>query len=197
MVQADVVLVSGRYVREVEQGLARNIIPDPADHDVADLITYRLERGLPPRPAVAVLTRTAAFNPAVAAGLSDRVIITHESQVAADTLQEWDTVGLESVHVGRDGKVEVDLLLAALAERRLTVVFSAAGPNVLAMLVPRLDALYLTLGAQLLGGQSYMTVLAGDELVPPLTFTLGSAYLDPHGPNGASQLFLRFDRIRP
>jgi riboflavin biosynthesis pyrimidine reductase len=196
MVQADVVLVSGRYVRDVEQGMARNIIPDPADQNAGDLIQYRLDRGLPARPAVAVLTRTASFDPAVAAALSDRVIITHGAQVEADSLQKWADAGLDSVHVGEGGDVGVDHLMAALAERGHAVVFSAAGPKVLAMLLPALDALYLTLGAQLLGGQSFMTLLASDELEPPLRFTLGTAYLDPNAPDGATQLFLRFNSIR-
>ncbi len=196
MVQADVVLVSGRYVRDVEHGLARNIIPDPGNQGAGDLIRYRLERGLPARPAVAVVTRTATFEPAVAAGLSDRVIITHGAQADADTLHKWADAELDSVHVGRGGDVDVDLLMAALAERGHTVVFSAAGPNVLAMLLPTLDALYLTLGAQLLGGQSFMTLLAGDELVPPLGFRLETAYLDSNGPDGTTQLFLRFNSIR-
>lgn len=196
MVQADVVLVSGRYVRDVEHGLAGNIIPDSADQDVGDLVRYRLAQGLPARPAVAVVTRSARFEPAVAAKLSDRVLIAHGSLADAETLQRWAAVGLESVHVGTDGDVDVDLLMAALDKRGHTVVFSAAGPNVLAMLVPRLDALYLTLGAQLLGGQSFMTLLAGDELVPPLKFTLESIYLDSEAANGASQLFLRFNSIR-
>lgn len=196
MVQADVVLVSGRYVRDVEHGLARNIIPDPANRDSGDLISYRLERGLPSRPAVAVITRTATFEPAVAAGLSDRVIIAHGARAEADTLKEWGEAGLDSVHVGKGGDVDVDLLMVALAERGHTMVFSAAGPNVLAILLPVLDALYLTLGAQLLGGESFLTLLAGDELVPPLRFTLETAYLDPNAPDGAAQLFLRFNSIR-
>lgn len=196
IVQADVVLVSGRYVRDIGQGLARNIIPGPADPDADDLIDYRLERGLPARPAVAVLTRSATFDPSVAAGLSDRVIITHGARPDTDTLKKWSDAGLDSAHVGRAGDVDVSLLMAALAERGHAVVFSAAGPSVLATLLPALDALYLTLGAQLLGGQSFMTLLAGDELVPPHGFTLETAYLDTNAPNGTTQLFLTFNSIR-
>jgi riboflavin biosynthesis pyrimidine reductase len=196
MVQADVVLVSGRYVRDVGRGSTRNVIPDPADHDAGELIDYRLERGLPARPAVAVVTRTGNFEPTVAAGLSDRVIITHGAQPDAATMQSWSDAGLDSVHVGAEGDVEVDLLMTALIERGHRLVFSAAGPKVLAMLIPALDALYLTLGAQLLGGQSFTTLLEGDELAPSLGFTLDTAYLDRHGPGGTTQLFLEFKRIR-
>jgi riboflavin biosynthesis pyrimidine reductase len=196
MVQADVVLVSGRYVRDVGRGSARNVIPDPADQDARDLISYRLERGLPARPAVAVVTRIGNFDPRAAAGLSDRVIIAHGAPVDAETLQSWTGAGMDSVHAGKHGEVDVDLLMTALIERGHTVVFSAAGPRVLAMLIPVLDSLYLTLGAQLLGGQSFMTLLDGDRLVPSLGFTVETVYLDRHAPAGTGQLFLEFKRMR-
>jgi len=192
MVQADVVLVSGRYVRDVARGAALSIIPDPGDSDAGDLITYRVERGLPARPAVAVVTRSGGFDATVAAGLSDRVLITYGAETDAETLRSWTDAGLEPVHVGTGGGVDVDRLMKALSERGHRIVFSAAGPKVLAMLVPALDALYLTLGAQLLGGQNFMTLLEGDELVPSRGFTIETAYLDRYGPGGTAQLFLEF-----
>jgi len=195
MVQADVVLVSGRYVRDVGRGAALNIIPDLADGDAGDLISYRVERGLPARPAVAVVTRSGGFDAAVAAGLSDRVLITYGAETDAETLRSWTDAGLDPVHVGMDGGVDVDRLMTALTERGHRIVFSAAGPKVLAMLVPALDALYLTLGAQLLGGQNFTTLLEGDELVPSRGFTIESAYLDRYGPGGTAQLFLEFQSV--
>jgi riboflavin biosynthesis pyrimidine reductase len=196
IVQADVVLVSGRYVRDVGRGVARNIIPDATDGIDGDLVRYRAERGLSPQPAVAIVTRSGGFDVAVASGLSDVVIVAHGAEVSAETLQSWTDAGLDAVLVGEDGDVEVSRLMTALTERGHRVVFSAAGPKVLAMLVPALDALYLTLGAQLLGGQSYMTLLEGDELLPSAGFTVETVYLDPHGPSGTTQLFLEFRRVR-
>jgi len=179
MVQADVVLVSGRYVRDVGRGAAMSIIPDPTDDGVGDLISYRTERGLPARPAVAVVTRSGGFDAAVAARLSDRVLVLHGAEADAETLRSWTDAGLDPAHVGTDGGVDVGRLMTALKEKGHRFVFSAAGPKVLAMLVPALDALYLTLGAQLLGGKNFMTLLEGDELVPSRGFTIETAYLDP------------------
>ena len=197
IVQADVVLVSGRYVRDVGRGVARNIIPDATDGIDGDLIRYRAERGLSSRPAVAIVTRSGGFDATVASGLSNEVVVAHGAEVGAETLQSWTDAGLGAVLVGENGDVEVSRLLAALTERGYKVVFSAAGPQVLAMLVPALDALYLTLGTQLLGGESYMTLLAGDDLVPSLGFTVETVYLDKNGPSGTTQLFLEFRRVRP
>lgn len=197
MVQADVVLVSGRYVRDVGRGVARNIIPDATDGIDGDLVRYRVERGLSPRPAVAIVTQRGGFDAAVASGLSDEVVVTYGAEVDAETLHSWTDAGLDAVLVGDNGDVEVSRLMAALTQSGYKVVFSAAGPKVLAMLVPALDALYLTLGAQLLGGRSYMTLLEGDDLLPTQGFTVETAYLDPHGPSGTTQLFLEFRRVRP
>jgi len=195
MVQADVVLVSGRYVRDVGRGAAMSIIPDPTDDGVGDLISYRTERGLPARPAVAVVTRSGGFDAAVAARLSDRVLVLHGAEADAETLRSWTDAGLDPAHVGTDGGVDVGRLMTALKEKGHRFVFSAAGPKVLAMLVPALDALYLTLGAQLLGGKNFMTLLEGDELVPSRGFTIETAYLDRYGPAGTSQLFLEFQSV--
>jgi riboflavin biosynthesis pyrimidine reductase len=99
MVQADVVLVSGRYVRDVARGSAKSIIPSPAEAKHDDLVRYRLERGLSPRPVVAVITTTGDFDPTTAAGLSDTVIITHGAPVDAETARSGADAGLDSAHV--------------------------------------------------------------------------------------------------
>ncbi len=192
MAQADVVVVSGRYVREVASGAASDILPDPARPGDDYLIRHRLERDLPPRPAVAIVTRSGGFDPATAAALSHDVVVACGDEVDDATRTAWEDHGLDTAAVGGAGTVEVDRLLAALADRGHRLVFSAAGPKVLAMLAPAVDALYLTLGAQLLGGRRFATLLDGGELVPPKRFDLRTAYLDPHGPDGSSQLFLEF-----
>ena len=114
----------------------------------------------------------------------------------AETKASLTDVGITVVTAGRNGRVAGDLLLAGLAEVGHNVVFSAAGPQVFHMLVPVLDALYVTLAGRLLGGRSFSTLLEGDELEVPPSFDLGSAYLDTQGPAGAVQLFLEFQRQR-
>jgi riboflavin biosynthesis pyrimidine reductase len=195
MVQADVVLVSGRYVRDVARGAAKRIIPDPADAEDDDLVRHRLERGLPPRPAVAVITTTGDFDPIAAAGLSDKVVVVHGAQVDANTSRSWADAGLASAFVGTDGRVDVALLMESLTALGYQLVFSAAGPKILAMLLPALDALYVTVGSQLLGGRSFMTLLDGDVLAPSKGFTIRSVYLDKHAPAGTDQLFIEFEAI--
>jgi riboflavin biosynthesis pyrimidine reductase len=195
MMQADAVLASGRYVRDKKVGgSVQSIIPSEDDASAADLFEWRRERGLPLRPALAIVTSKASFDPEVAASLADDVIAVLGEEPDAETSAALNDAGITPVTAGRDGRVAGDLLLAALADRELRVLFSAAGPQVFHTLIPVVDALYLTLAGRLLAGRSYSTLLEGDELEVPPNFELGSAYLDPEGPAGSVQLFLEFDR---
>jgi riboflavin biosynthesis pyrimidine reductase len=195
MMQADVVLASGRYVRDkTVGGSAQSIVPSADDQTVAHLLDFRRDLGLPARPALAIVTSKANFDPDVASGLADDVIAVLGEEPDAETKASLTDVGLTVVTAGRNGRVAGDLLLAGLAEVGHNVVFSAAGPQVFHMLVPVLDALYVTVAGRLLGGRSFSTLLEGDELEVPTSFDLGSAYLDTQGPAGAVQLFLEFQR---
>ncbi len=197
MMQADVVLASGRYVRDKKVGgSAQSIIPEADDSSVADLIEWRRDHGLPLRPALAIVTSKASFDPEVAAILADDVIAILGEEPDADTRAELEDQGLTVLAAGRDGRVTGDLLVEALGGLGHKIIFSAAGPQVFHTLIPVADALHLTLAGRLLGGRAYSTLLEGDELEVPPSFDLATAYLDPEGPGGAVQLFLEFTRER-
>jgi riboflavin biosynthesis pyrimidine reductase len=195
MMQADVVLASGRYVRDKKVGgTVQSIIPAADDPSVADLIDWRREQEIPLRPALAIVTSKAGFDPEVAASLADEVIAVLGEEPDADTMATLTDAGITVVTAGRNGRVAGDLLLSALADLGHHVLFSAAGPQVFHTLIPVLDTLYLTLAGRLLAGRAYSTLLEGDELEVPPSFDLASAYLDPEGPGGSVQLFLEFNR---
>jgi riboflavin biosynthesis pyrimidine reductase len=197
MMLSDVILASGRYVRDkAVGGSAQSIVPEADDPSVADLIEFRREAGLPLRPALAIVTSKASFDPVVAASLADDVIAVLGEEPDAETRATLEDLGLSVVAAGRNGRVTGELLVEALGELGHHVVFSAAGPQVFHTLIPVLDALYLTLAGRLLGGRAYSTLLEGDELEVPPSFDLASAYLDPEGPGGSVQLFLEFTRNR-
>jgi riboflavin biosynthesis pyrimidine reductase len=197
MMQADVVLASGRYVRDKKVGgSAQSIVPEADDASVADLIAWRRATGLALRPALAIVTSKASFDPEVAASLADDVIAVLGEEPDAETRATLEDQGLTVTAAGREGRVTGDLLVDVLGGLGHKVVFSAAGPQVFHTLIPVADALHLTLAGRLLGGRSYSTLLEGDELEVPPSFGLASAYLDPEGPAGAVQLFLEFTRDR-
>lgn len=194
LMQADVVLTSGRYVRDVADGSAGDLLPDPMDPGAADLFAFREELGLPPRPAVAIVSRRGTLDAHVAAGLSDEVVLVTAEEIDRGAATRFSGAGITVLTPRGNETVDAELLLESLLELGYRVVFSAAGPHLFHTLAPVIDALYLTTAARLLGGVDYATPIEGSEFEVPPSFTLASAYLDTEGPGGGSQLFLEFIR---
>ncbi len=177
--QADVLLVSGRYVRELAAGTAQADFALGEDAP-ADLLEFRRSLGLASRPAIAVLSASLELpiEPLERARRQRRVLVLtrrgastrHRRALAAAEVEVLDIAGREQA-VG---------LLAALAGRDLRYVYAVAGPGVLRTLVAadRLNRLYLTTVFRLLGGDAIATLLRGDALQPPTRFRLREAYLD-------------------
>lgn len=200
LVQADVVLSSGRYVRDIVEGSAQDLLPRPGG-PFDDLLAWRAERGLPPRPAVAILTASGRLDARAAAGLGDDVFVVTGQPLAPSVAGDLSAAGVGVVVTGGPGgEVGDDPLLVALEERGHRVVFSAAGPRVLHTIAARLDALFLTLATRLVGGRGFSTLLEGARLEVPPGFRVVSALLDTEAPDGANQLFLELVRhpfVRP
>ena len=98
---SDVVLASGRYVRDkAVGGSAQSIVPEADDQSVADLIAFRRELGLPLRPALAIVTSKASFDPEVASGLADDVIAVLGEEPDAETRATLEDHGLSVVAAG-------------------------------------------------------------------------------------------------
>ena len=62
VVQADVIISSGRYLRDYAEGHAQEILrTDDNDPLFAGLRQWRIERGLPPQPDIAVISASLDF----------------------------------------------------------------------------------------------------------------------------------------
>lgn len=96
------------------------------------------------------------------------------------------------------GNTRVDgrQLIAALAARRLALVYSIAGPAVMHTLLEArvLSRLYLTTVLRVLSGEHYATMAIGKPLDLPYDFKLAALYLDESGPNSVQQRLQVFDR---
>lgn len=191
--QADAVLVSGRYVRDLASGRAKSIFASASDPASADLVDYRRTLGLSDRPAAVVATRSGLIEPATARTLSETVYVAHGGGVAPDLIRSWEDLSLVPIDAG-DGGVDAPTLLSRLAALGHHTIFSAAGPSILNLAAASIDALYLTVAGALVGGLDYTTIFEAEELNPPIHFDLASAYLD-RGPD-RFQLFLELTAKR-
>mgnify|MGYP001320422015 CR=1 FL=1 len=195
--QADVLLVSGRYVRELAAGTAQAGFALSGDAP-ADLLAVRARLGLPPRPALAVLSASLDLPPApLAAARRERpVLILTGAGADGARRRLLEAHGCEVVVVGQS-RVQAAQLLPELAARNLRYVYAIAGPEVLRTLVVAgcLDRLYLTTVFRLLGGERFATLLTGEPLPAPAAFRLREAYLDQDGEAAPAQLIQVFERV--
>jgi riboflavin biosynthesis pyrimidine reductase len=191
--QADVVISSGRYLREWAAGRAQEIlrVDDPR---FADLRAWRQVRGLPPQPDIAIVSRSLAFPiPEVLTAGGRRVVFFTAADPDPARVAEIETRA-GKVFVAGDKGVNGGIMVERLTDLGYGTVYSAAGPRVLHLLLAGrvLDQLYLTHANRLLGGDPVATILEGPLLEPAVDLKIETIYLDPAGVDGLGQLFLSY-----
>lgn len=186
---ADAIIVSGRYARQLDAGSAQ--AEPPLEGDVPpELAAFRQRLGLPPQPALVVVSNSLDLPESLAERLHRRPVIVATSEHASpERARQLAATGIEVVRVGDDA-VEGKRLVAALAGRGHRLIYSIAGPAVMHTLLESgvLDALYLTTVLRALSGTDYATLASGTRLDPAHDFELEALYLDEHGPDGVQQL---------
>jgi riboflavin biosynthesis pyrimidine reductase len=195
-VQADLLITTGRYLREYAQGKAQELLRVYEDPAFQDLGKWRQEQGLRQYPDLAVISGSLDFPiPEVLTERGRKVIVatTESADPARKAQMERAT---ESVLIAGDSRVKGETLGRALAGEGYRSVYSTAGPKVLHLLLAGgvLDRLYLTITGRILGGERFATILEGPSLQPPTDFELRSAHYDPKAPDGVGQLLTMYAR---
>ena len=195
-VQADVVLSSGRYLRDYASGHAQEILRVYDDPQFADLAQWRVQHGLSPQPDIAVISASLDFPvpEALLAG-GRRVLIFTTEQADARRVQELEAQAGRVIFAG-ETSVTGDRLVQAMADLGYRAIYSASGPKVLHLLLTAgvLDRLYLTLANRLLGSDPFSTIVEGPLVAPAVGMRLQSITYDAAGLDGLGQLFLSYDR---
>lgn len=203
---ADVLVVSGQYVRGRPRVVSSQSFPVSATPDYADLHEWRAARGLAPQPAVVIVTASVELPPLdglVASGRS--VYVATGSATNARNVARVEAEGARMLFAGRGARIEGGRLVEALALEGYRNIAMISGGHVLATLVADgvLDRLYLTLACRLLGGLSFDSLLTGPTLAPAARFALAALHYEAGaGADGAirgsdadfEQLFAVFDR---
>lgn len=195
-VQADVVISSGRYLRDYAGGHTQEILQVYDDPQFADLARWRVQQGLAPQPDIAVISASLDFPiPAALLAGGRRVLIFTTEQADRGRVRQLEKSAGQVIAVGQ-ASVAGDRLVQALAGLGYQVIYSAAGPKVLHLLLAAgvLDRLYLTLANRLLGGQPFASFVEGPLLAPPVDMHLHTACFDAAGLDGLGQLFLSYQR---
>jgi riboflavin biosynthesis pyrimidine reductase len=195
-VQADVLITTGRYLREYAQGAAQEILQAYDDPAFSDLRAWRQERNLAPYPALAVISGSLQFPVPQALRGDDREVLVFTTERADKArLAALEQAGAQVIAAGEE-RVQGHLLAAALAARGKRVVYSTAGPKVHHLLLSAglIERLYLSYAPRALGGEPFATIVQGPLLEPPVDFRLLELHFDPHGLQGLGQLFAVYQR---
>jgi riboflavin biosynthesis pyrimidine reductase len=195
-VQADVLITSGRYLRDYVDGRAQEILRVYDDPQLTDLKGWRNKNGLKPLPDLAVISGSLDFPIPEVLAQSDRSILVYTTSKADPQRRETMEAQMGRVIVAGEESVEGQYLITSLSDLGYRMVYSATGPRVLHLLLAAgmLDRLYLTRTNRMLGGDPFSSIVEGRFLDPPVDFELVSAHYDPHALDGLGQLLSAYQR---
>lgn len=194
--RADALIVSAAFVRGLAEGRSDEKLPLGRDPAFDDLHAWRRERGMPPQPAVVILSRS--LDPRIAErckALKRPVYFAIGNEVARDDAEAVEASGAQILVAGTGRHVEGRALIDALGREGFRRIYSIAGPRVLHTLLKdrMLHRLYLTHFHRLLAGQSFDTLLEGETLDPPASFVPHALYYDYNTQGAAGQFFAAYD----
>jgi len=188
--QADLLITSARYFRQLESGDAQDTLPVGQHDAYSDLRQWRIEQGLTPQPAVAILSSSLNIPLAALQAYRDRSLFVVTGATAdQQRVGAIEAEGIRVLMAGPGNKVTGKGLLQCLTTEGFRSLYAIAGPQVLHTLTSAgvLNRLYLTVAHRLLGGREFDTLAWGESLHPPADFSLYQLYYDPHGPAGTGQ----------
>lgn len=196
--RADILISSGRYLRDLGSGTAQDVLPVSTDDAFSDIHEWRRTNGLAAQPAVLVLSTSLDFPPPARLIEQGReVMILTLDSADGERRQRHEAAGAEVIGCPAvNGGVDGQTIRSFVAERGFRTVYSVTGPDVLATLASAgaLDALFLTTVHRLLSGRHFASILRGEALDPAMDLGLSSLYLDSLAPDGVGQTFARYDR---
>jgi riboflavin biosynthesis pyrimidine reductase len=193
--QADIIISSGRYLRDWAEGRAQEILQTD-DPRFADLRAWRNSQGLAPQPDIAIISSSLKFPiPDVLKASGRKVVVFTTANPDPVRVAEIESqVG--KVIIAGDELVDGELLVQNLTALGYQAVYSAAGPKILHLLLSSgvLDRLYLTVASRLLGGQPFASILTGPLLEPVVDLQIRTLYFDPHALNNLGQLLISYNK---
>ncbi|MFN2160201.1 MAG: RibD family protein [Anaerolineales bacterium] len=197
-IQADVLITSGRYLRQYERGEVQEILTVFDEPRFADLMEWRRGKELSPRPDLVVISASLDFPiPASLTSSGRKVIVLTVESAEQNRIAELKKQSGE-VFIAGEQKVSGRKAVEILSGLGYKLIYNATGPKVLHLLLKdnMLDRLYLSFASRILGGDPYASIVEGDLLDPPQDFRLNSIYHDPQALNGLGQLFCSYNIVR-
>jgi len=193
--RADVLLTSGRYLRDLKAGQAQDILPLASGPGFADLHQWRARHAMTAQPDVAILSASLDFSiPPLFAEQGRQLTVLTTDGAPVEGAERLRAAGVRVMRVGGGNRVCGKAAVAGLNGLGYRRIYSVTGPYVFHSLAEAdvLDTLFLTWRHRIIGGTG-STFNSGPTLIPPVDMQLQSLYQDL-APGSAGQCFARFDR---
>lgn len=193
--RADVLITSGRYLRDLRLGTAQDVLPLSSKTPFADLLEWRVRNGYPRQPDVAVMSSSLDFQlPDALFRQGRHVTVLTSTSAGDDAVRRHERCGARVLRVSEGNMVRGDDAARGLGELGYRRAYSVTGPYVLHSLLSSgaLDALFLTQRHRIVSGEHYSTITEGPALAPPADLQLQWLYLDTATETAPGQQFARF-----
>lgn len=193
---AEMVVTTGRYIRELAAGAAQSSLPISDKPKFADLHEWRSNHGLAPQPDVAIVTDSLNLPIPDSLLQSERKIyVAVGAEANPAKLETFKDQGVQILKAGKDNRIEGRALVETLGQEGYGTIDMIAGGQLLrTLLADRVfTRLYLTQACRMLGGSSFDTLLKGQQFNSPADFELNSLFYDTGTDELKSQLFAVLD----
>lgn len=198
--QADCLITHGGYLRALAERRLGNILQIGLDDPHRDLAAWRRSADLAPQPAIVIASASLDFPmPDSITRHRQPCYIATGRQANPERIAYWQRRGFEILITGEGGMVEGTPLVQRLGAKGYRSIYLIAGPHMLDTVVRqgRLGLLFQTITHQLLGGESFRTLLPGPEMGVFGHLKLRALYYDPCSPSGTGQWFAQFQSLSP
>lgn len=195
--QADLIITSGRYLRDWAQGKAQEIL-QVDDPQFADLRHWREAHGLRPQADIAVISQSLDFPvPDILTAGGRKTTIFTTADPDPIRMREIEKHTGQVIIAGNRQSVNGEAMIGHMANLGYRTIYSASGPKILRMLLASnvLNRLYITHAHRILGGDPFASIVEGKQLEPAVNMKLNSLFLDATGLDGLGQLFSVYDCV--
>jgi len=193
--QADCLITHGGYLRALASGQLGNILQIGHREDSKDLAEWRRLHGLAAQPDLVIASSSLDFTlPGSLAEHQQNVIIATAENADHQRINLWRQHGYDITIAGKQ-MVNGDLLTDQLAQRGYKTIYLIAGPQMLATMIQnrKLQRLYLTVNNQLLGGETFHTLIPGSIQHTNHQLNMIEHYYDTMSSNGHSQFYTCYE----
>ena len=196
LAQADCLVTHGGYLRALAEQRLGDILQLSVTSDTRDLFEWRRHHHLSRYPAVVVASSSLDFPvPSSVKEHGQPFYIATGQAADHGRIAAWKRQGYEVIIAGKDKMVEGAPLVQKIRALGYKTLYLIAGPRMLDTMIRdgQLSRLYLTITHQVIGGESFHSLLPGPELGQSGYMRLQALYYDPTSPHGAGQWFAQFD----